>query len=121
MYTLNASTLFFLTELRRRLITSVLIFIIIFLTLIYFANDLYALLASPLLKQLPQGQKLLATNLLSGFFAPVDLVFYLSIFLAIPFFFYQLWSFVAPALYKNEKKIIWPFLLLSILFFYSGI
>lgn len=109
-----------LVELRSRLISSLIILLIIFTILLYFANHLYTWLALPLLKFLPQGH-LIATQIVSPFFVPFKLAFLASMLLAVPYFLYQTWAFVAPALYGHERKLIWPFLLLSTVLFYAGI
>lgn len=108
------------SELRTRLIYSLVFLFCLFAVLLYFANDLYTLLALPLLKFLPQG-KLIATQIVSPFFVPFKLAFLASTLLAAPFSLYQLWAFIAPALYGHERKLIWPFLLISTLLFYAGI
>jgi sec-independent protein translocase protein TatC len=110
----------FLVELRSRIIYSLIFLFVIFSVLIYFANDLYTLLALPLLKFLPQGH-LIATQIVSPFFVPFKLAFLASMLLAVPFFLYQIWIFIAPALYGHERKVIWPFLFASAFLFYSGI
>lgn len=110
-----------LTELRKRLIQFICGFLILFIPLAYFANDLYTLLARPLLKNLPQNQELIATNILSPFYIPYELTFAVTFFLAIPLFLYHLWSFIKPALYPHEKKAIWPILFLSSFLFYIGV
>lgn len=110
----------FLMELRSRLITSLMILMMLFAVLLYFANNLYTLLALPLLKFLPQGH-LIATEIVSPFFVPMKLAFMASILLCVPFFLYQLWSFISPALYGHEKRLVWPFLLMSTILFYAGI
>lgn len=111
----------FLLELRKRLLRCLIVVSIIFLALIYFANDIYTLLALPLLKFLPEGHGLIATNLVSPFFAPMKLTLIFSLFLAIPFCLYQLWAFIAPALYQREKRLVWPLLFSSTCLFYVGI
>ncbi|OGT62331.1 MAG: twin arginine-targeting protein translocase TatC [Gammaproteobacteria bacterium RIFCSPHIGHO2_12_FULL_45_12] len=116
----NPGALPFLIELRLRLMYSLLVLFALFAALGYVANDLYTLLALPLLKFLPQGH-LIATQLVSPFFVPFKLAFTASVFLAAPFFLYQLWSFISPALYGHERRMIWPFLLMSALLFYGGI
>ncbi len=110
----------FLVEVRTRLIRSLLFLFILFAILIYFANDLYTLLALPLLKFLPQGH-LIATQIVSPFFVPFKLAFMASLLLAVPFFIYQIWAFISPALYGHERRMIWPFLLMSTFLFYAGI
>lgn len=116
----NENALHFLIELRTRLIYSLVILAIIFSVFAYFANTLYSLLAQPLLKFLPQGH-LIATQIVSPFFVPFKLAFMASMMVAVPFFFYQLWAFIAPALYGHERRLVWPFLLMSACLFYSGI
>ncbi len=110
----------FLIELRSRLIYSLIFLFILFAVLLYFANDLYTLLAMPLLKFLPQGH-LIATQIVSPFFVPFRLAFFAAMVLAAPFFLYQAWVFVAPALYARERRLLWPFLFVSIFLFYAGI
>lgn len=109
------------SELRKRLIYCVIAQCVIFAGLFYFANTIYLLLAHPLLKYLPLNQHMIATQVASSFFVPLELTFYVALFLGIPLFLYQLWAFVAPALYRHEKKLIWPLLLLSIVLFYLGV
>lgn len=116
----NTHAVHFLIELRTRLIRSLIIFLIIFAILIYFANTLYTLLAQPLLKQLPNGH-LIATQIVSPFFVPFKLAFMVALFLVAPIFLYQLWAFITPALYKHERKRIFPFLFLSTFLFYAGL
>jgi len=117
----GARLLPFLIELRQRLIKCVVVFAALFAVLLYFANSLYTLLALPLLKYLPVGQGVIATNIVSPFFVPFELSFMVSLFLAVPVFLYQLWVFIAPALYQRERYVIWPLLLLSIILFYVGV
>lgn len=111
----------FLTEFRRRLIYCLFLLVLLFSILLFYSNELYTLLALPLLKYLPQGHGLIATNIVASFFVPFELAFFTALFLVIPFLLYQIWNFVAPALYQHEKKLIWPLLLLSIGLFYIGI
>lgn len=113
------SAVHFLVEVRTRLIRSLIFLFIIFGVLVYFANDLYSLLALPLLKYLPQGH-LIATQIVSPFFVPFKLAFMASMLLGVPFFIYQIWAFISPALYASERRLIWPFLLMSNVLFYAG-
>lgn len=120
---MNAGTeqaLHFLVELRARLIRAVIVLLLLFAIFTFFANDLYTLLARPLLKFLPQGH-LIATEIVSPFFVPFKLAFVAALLLTVPFFLYQLWSFIAPALYKNEKRMAWPLLFSSMFLFYAGL
>ena len=110
-----------LLELRTRLLHAVLGVIVVFCCLVYFAQDIYQYLAKPLLDTMPIGSQMIATDVASPFFAPFKLTIVLSVFLAMPFILYQMWSFIAPGLYRNEKKLIAPLMLGSTLLFYSGI
>ncbi len=109
-----------LVELRDRLLRCVLVVLVIFLGLFYWANDLYTLLAEPLLSHLPEGGQMIATEVASPFLTPFKLVLVLSIFVAMPFLLYQLWSFVAPGLYEHEKRLAMPLLASSTVLFYCG-
>lgn len=110
-----------LVELRNRLLHSVAAVLLIFLGLYYFANDLYLLLSEPLRTMMPEGATMIATDVASPFLTPFKLTFMVSIFLAMPFVLFQLWKFVAPALYATEKKLAMPLLFSSVLLFYCGI
>jgi sec-independent protein translocase protein TatC len=93
---------------------------VVFLCLVYFAQDLYHWLATPLLDTLPENAQMIATDVASPFFAPFKLTMVLSFFIAIPVVLYQIWGFVAPGLYKNEKRLVAPLLFSSTLLFYLG-
>lgn len=110
-----------LVELRQRLMRALLIILVIFLGLFYYANDLYTLLSEPLTALLPAGTSMIATDVTSPFFAPFKLTLVAAIFLAMPFILHQAWSFIAPGLYRHEKRIAIPLLCSSILLFYTGI
>jgi sec-independent protein translocase protein TatC len=110
-----------LLELRSRLLKAVISVLIVFCCLAYFAQDIYQYLALPLLETMPEGSQMIATDVASPFFAPFKLTIVLSIFIAIPFILYQIWAFVAPGLYKNEKRLVAPLMLGSTLLFYSGV
>ncbi len=110
-----------LIELRDRLLRSLLIILVLFLPLFYFANDLYVYLSAPLTALLPEGTSMIATDVTSPFFAPFKLTLVLAIFVAVPFILHQIWSFIAPGLYRHEKRIAVPLLVSSILLFYIGI
>ena len=106
-----------LIELRSRILKALLSVLVVFLCLAYFAQDLYQLLALPLLESLPENASMIATDVASPFFAPFKLTLVLSFFIAIPYVLYQVWGFVAPGLYRNEKKLVAPLLLSSTLLF----
>ena len=109
-----------LIELRGRVLKAVVSVFIVFLCLVYFAQDLYHWLATPLLDTLPENAQMIATDVASPFFAPFKLTMVLSFFIAIPVVLYQIWGFVAPGLYKNEKRLVAPLLFSSTLLFYLG-
>ena len=109
----------YLSEFRKRALYCLLVLAVIFLILLCFANDLYTLLALPLLKFAPSG--LIATQIVSSFFVPFELAFFVAIIVAIPFFLYQLWIFIAPGLYQHEKSFLWPLVLISVILFYLGL
>ncbi len=108
-----------LFELRDRLLRIVMVVGLIFVVLFYFANDLYTLLADPLLRYLPSG-KMQAIDVITPIFTPLKLALVTSIFLGMPFILYQIWRFVAPGLYEHEKKLAVPLIVSSILLFYAG-
>ena len=110
-----------LLELRTRLLHAVLGVLVVFCSLIYFAQDIYQYVAQPLLAVMPEGTQMIATDVASPFFTPFKLTIVLSIFIAMPFILYQVWSFIAPGLYKNEKRLIAPLMFGSTLLFYGGI
>ena len=93
-----------LIELRDRLIRILVVILIFFIGFIAFANDLYAYLAQPLQSLLPEGASMIATQVASPFLAPFKLALYLSVYCGAPMILYQLWGFIAPGLYANEKK-----------------
>lgn len=110
-----------LLELRNRLLRSILAVLIVFCCLVYFAQDIYQYVAQPLLATMPENAQMIATDVASPFFAPFKLTIVLSIFVAIPIILYQVWAFIAPGLYQNEKRLIAPLMFGSTLLFYAGI
>ncbi len=110
-----------LIELRAHLIKICVAVLIIFLALVGFSRELYTLLSDPLVAQLPANSTMIATDITSNFMAPIRLTIFVAAFLAMPYILYQIWSFVAPGLYKKEKKIAIPVLLSSIFLFYTGV
>lgn len=109
-----------LVELRNRLIRSLLAVLVVFLCLVWWAKDLYALLAAPLLAVLPQGGQMIATDVVGVFLVPVKVVAWLSLLIAMPFVLYQAWAFVAPGLYAHEKRLALPVLVASCVLFVLG-
>lgn len=110
-----------LVELRKRLIQITILVFTLFLMLLPFANWLYEGLSKPLRAQLPLNTTMIATDVTSTFMAPFELNFFVAVIIAMPFILYQLWGFIAPALYKNEKRIAVPLILSSFILFYIGI
>jgi sec-independent protein translocase protein TatC len=110
-----------LVELRNRLLYCVLIITVIFLALFSFANEIYTFIATPLQVFLPENSSMIATEVAAPFLTPFKLTFFVAFVLAIPFVFYQVWAFLAPGLYENEKSLVMPLILSSVLLFYTGI
>lgn len=109
-----------LIELRSRLMRAVIAILVIFLGLYAFSNDIYAFVADPLMALLPEGSQMIATEVASPFLAPFKLTLVVAVFVAVPFVLHQLWAFVAPGLYENEKILAVPLLASSVLLFYGG-
>lgn len=109
-----------LTELRDRLLRAVLAVLVAFIVLFPFANDIYAIVSQPLRDLLPEGSSMIATEVASPFLTPFKLTLVTAVFLVIPYILFQVWAFVAPGMYRNEKKIAFPLLASSVLLFYAG-
>lgn len=109
-----------LTELRDRLLRALLAVLVVFIGLFPFANEIYTFVSDPLRKLLPEGATMIATEVASPFLTPFKLTMVAAVFLAIPYVLYQAWSFIAPGMYKHEKRIAIPLLVSSILLFYLG-
>ncbi|HXY76786.1 MAG TPA: twin-arginine translocase subunit TatC [Steroidobacteraceae bacterium] len=109
-----------LLELRDRLLRAMVAIGIAFGPCIYFSNDLFTFVAQPLLGKLPQGGNLIATGVMSPFTTPFKLSFFTALFIAMPYVIYQLWAFVAPGLYRNERRFALPLLVSAIVLFYVG-
>lgn len=109
-----------LLELRDRLLYSVIAVAVVFLGLIPFAAEVYTAVAKPLMGVLPSGATMIATEVASPFLTPIKLTLAVAIVVTIPFLLYQLWAFVAPGLYKHERRLVFPLLLSSTLLFYGG-
>lgn len=118
----HASTLVeHLIELRNRLLYSLGAVLLVFLGLLAFANDIYAFVAEPLLVFLPEGASMIATEVATPFLTPFKLTFFVAFVVALPFVLYQIWAFLAPGLYDNEKSLILPLISSSVVLFYLGI
>jgi sec-independent protein translocase protein TatC len=109
-----------LVELRSRLLKCVATVLLVLVGLIPFANKLYGLLALPLVSHLPNGGTMIATEVASPFLTPLKLAFFIAVFAAMPVILYQLWAFVAPGLYRHEKRLATPILVSSVVLFYVG-
>lgn len=109
-----------LIEMRDRLLRAVLAIVIIFICLFPWAQDLYALLAKPLLAELPKGGQMIATEVTTPFFVPIKVTMMTAFLLALPWVFYQAWAFVAPGLYQHEKRLGVPLVIASVLLFLLG-
>jgi sec-independent protein translocase protein TatC len=110
-----------LLEIRSRLLKSLLVTFIAFCGLVMFANEIYQLFALPLYSQLPAGSAMIATSVASPFLAPFKLTLIVAFFITIPYWLHQLWKFIAPGLYKHEKRIALTLIITSSLLFYCGI
>jgi len=109
-----------LIELRTRLLRSIVAVIIVFAALFYFAKDIYAVLAKPLLRVLPQGSTMIATDVTGTFLVPLKVTLMASFLIALPYVLWQMWAFVAPGLYHHEKKLAVPVLVSSFVLFLVG-
>jgi len=109
-----------LVELRDRLLRIVLVVAVIFLALMPFANILFTELSGPLTSQLPEGNSMIAIEVASPFLIPFKLALVLALFIAMPVVLYQIWAFVAPGLYRHERRLVMPLLVSSTLLFYAG-
>jgi sec-independent protein translocase protein TatC len=109
-----------LLELRDRLLRALIAVGIAVVPCIFYSNDLFTFVAQPLLAKLPQGSALIATGVMSPFTTPFKLSFFAALFLAMPYVIYQLWAFVAPGLYRGERRFAVPLLVSSMVLFYVG-
>ena len=110
-----------LLELRDRLLRAVIAIVVCFVPLAFFQDELFTLVARPLIDKLPEGTSLIATSVVSPFMAPLKLSLIVAIFAAMPFVLFQIWAFVAPGLYKHEKRFAFPLVVSSIFLFYAGV
>ena len=109
-----------LIELRSRLLRALVGLGIALAAVLPFSNRLYGWFARPLLDKLPQGAQLIAVEVASPFFAPLKLALFAAVMITMPWLLYQAWAFVAPGLYKREKKLALPLLVSAVLLFYAG-
>jgi len=109
-----------LKEVRDRLVRAVITILVIFVCLLPFSNDLYGVLAEPLLAQMPQDAKMISIGVIDPFLTPLKMTLVLAIFIGVPVLLYHAWAFISPGLYKHEKKLAFPLVLSSTLLFYLG-
>jgi sec-independent protein translocase protein TatC len=109
-----------LVELRTRILLMLAGVIVVFACLAPFSNRIYTALAGPLLAHLPQDSSMIAIDVVSPFLTPVKLSLALALFIAVPWVLYQAWAFIAPGLYRREKRLVVPLLVSSTALFYSG-
>jgi sec-independent protein translocase protein TatC len=117
----EGSLLSHLLELRTRLLKMVVAVLVIFICLVPFADRIFTLAAEPLMARLPEGTSMIATQVASPFLTPFKLSLALAVFLAMPVLLYQAWAFIAPGLYKHERRLVMPLMASSIVLFYSGV
>jgi len=110
-----------LLELRDRLIRCVVAVALMFLPCMFYSNQLFTFVATPLEQKLPKNSQLIATTVMSPFLTPFKLSLFVAVFLAMPIILYQLWAFVAPGLYRHEKRFAVPLLISAIVLFYTGV
>jgi sec-independent protein translocase protein TatC len=110
-----------LLELRDRIIRALIAVVVALFPCAYFANDIFEFMSKPLIAQLPKGSTLIATSVVSPFMTPFKLSLFVAIFIAMPVVLYQIWAFVAPGLYRHEKRFAIPLMLSSVLLFYAGV
>ncbi|SMN16993.1 Twin-arginine translocation protein TatC [uncultured Candidatus Thioglobus sp.] len=110
-----------LVELRDILLRSVIAILVIFISLFPFANEVYGFIAAPIIDVLPQGSSIIAIGVISPFLTPLKMALIMAVYLAMPYLLYQIWKFVAPALYKHERQMIVPLVVSSTILFYAGL
>jgi len=110
-----------LIELRSRLVKASVAVLVIFICLVPFAQQIFSLVADPLIDQLPEGSSMIATQVASPFLTPFKTTLFVALFFAMPIVIYQVWAFVAPGLYRKEKRFAVPLVVSSIILFYLGI
>ncbi|MEY3356217.1 MAG: Sec-independent protein translocase protein TatC [Pseudomonadota bacterium] len=109
-----------LVELRDRLVRAAIALIVVFLSLVYWAPDIYSILATPLIDALPKGTSMIATDVTAPFFVPMKVTMMVAFVIALPYILYQAWAFIAPGLYEHEKRLAAPIILSSFLLFLLG-
>ena len=110
-----------LLELRSRLLRAVVAVAIAFTPLAFFSDELFTIIAHPLIEKLPEGTSIIATSVVAPFMTPLKLALVTALFVAMPYVLYQIWAFVAPGLYRHEKRFALPLFVSSVFLFYAGI
>lgn len=110
-----------LIELRDVLLRSVVAILVIFIGLFPFANEVYGFIAAPIISVLPQGSNIIAIGVISPFLTPLKMALIIAVYIAMPYLLYQIWKFIAPALYTHEKQMIVPLVVSSTVLFYAGL
>ena len=110
-----------LVELRDILLRSVIAILVIFISIFPFANEVYSFIAAPIINVLPQGSNIIAIGVISPFLTPLKMALIMAVYLAMPYLLYQVWKFIAPALYKHERQMIVPLVVSSTILFYAGL
>jgi len=110
-----------LVELRDKLLHSVIAILLVFAGIFPFANEVYSFIAAPILNVLPSDSNIIAIGVISPFLTPLKMALIFSVYATMPFLLYQVWSFIAPALYKHEKQMILPLVISSTILFYAGL
>lgn len=117
---LHETFLSHLFELRDRVIKSALAILVVFVSLVYWAPDIFHLFAQPLLEALPAGGKMIVTDVTGSFFVPMKVTMLVAFLIALPVVMYQLWAFIAPGLYLHERRLILPLVVSSYTLFIIG-
>jgi sec-independent protein translocase protein TatC len=110
-----------LLELRSRLMKAVLAVIVVFIGLTPWMNDVFEFVSKPLREALPEGSEMIVTDVAAPFLTPMKTTFFVALFIAMPVVLFQVWQFVAPGLYRREKRFAIPLMASSIVLFYTGI
>jgi len=116
----ESSLLSHLLELRDRLLRSVIATFVIAVPCLYFANDIFTWLSEPLRRQLPEGARIIATSVIAPFMTPFKLALLAAVYFAMPVILYQVWAFIAPGLYRHERRFALPLFVTSVILFYAG-
>lgn len=110
-----------LIELRDKLLHSVIAILLIFIGIFPFANEVYGFIAAPIINVLPADTNIIAIGVISPFLTPLKMALIFAVYAAMPYLLYQIWSFIAPALYRHEKQMILPLVVSSTVLFYAGL